>query len=142
MLVRRRTRVSAKEVTTASIGGPLEDPDDLDSGASAAEGSGDHETAVRLRFRAGLLRLARRGIITDYNAQTGRQLSQRLHSPTFDALARRHEVIVYGRDPATSSDAATARNHWPRVLVEARPGPGNDRPAADDHRTVVGSGSR
>lgn len=125
LIVRRRTRISAREVTSGPIGPTAADPDDLDRRAATAEGSGDHETAVRLRFRAGLLRLQRKGVIVNQDAETGRQLSERLHSPTFDALAGRLEMIVYARDPATPADAATARTEWPRVLVESRPGDAN-----------------
>ncbi len=122
LLINRRARISARDVASGSIHPAIEDPDELDRRAASAESSGDDETAVRLRFRAGLLRLQRKGVIVNQDAQTGRQLSERLHSPTFDALAGRHEMIVYARDPATPVDAVTARTDWPRVLVEARSG--------------------
>jgi hypothetical protein len=120
LLVRRRTRLTDTDVSSGSMRARLEDPDEIEARAVAAEASGDHEAAVRLRFGAGLLRLALQGAIVDYNVQSGRQLSRLLQSPTFDALANRHEVIVYGRDPATTSDAASARDGWPRVLTEVR----------------------
>jgi hypothetical protein len=120
LIVRRRARISARETTARSPQGGTEDPDEIERRAAAAESAGDHETAVRLRFRAGLLRLQRRGVIVNQEAQTGRQLSVTLHSPTFDALAGRHEMIVYAGDHATPADAATARAEWPRVLDESR----------------------
>jgi hypothetical protein len=55
------------------------------------------------------------------DVQTDRQLSARLRSDTFDALAGRHEVIVFARHPATPADSASARTQWPRVLDEVRP---------------------
>ena len=121
LIVRRRGRISAREQMSGSFGGAFDDPDEIERQASDAENAGDHETAVRLRFRAGLVRLHRRGIIVNEEAQTGRQLALSLHSPTFDALAGRLEMIVYARDAATAADAATARTDWPRVLDEARP---------------------
>jgi hypothetical protein len=132
LLVRRRARVSAREIASGRTASDRENPDDIEKRADEAESAGDHETAVRLRFRAGLVRLQRKGIIVNQDAQTGRQLSMRLHSPTFDALARRHEMIVYARDSATSVDAATARTSWPRVLSESRPDPTDDERLSPD----------
>jgi hypothetical protein len=120
LIVRRRARISAREPRAGSVEGGTEDPDEIERRAALAEGSGDHETAVRLRFRAGLLRLQGQGVIADQDAHTDRQLSAMLHSPTFDALAGRHEMIVYAGDRATAADAATARARWPHVLDESR----------------------
>ncbi|HXQ76480.1 MAG TPA: hypothetical protein VN791_08295 [Acidimicrobiales bacterium] len=128
LIARRRVRVSARGSTARSTEGGTEDPHEIERRAEMAESSGDHETAVRLRFRAGLLRLQRRGVIVNQDAQTDRQLSVTLHSPTFDALAGRHEMIVYAGDRATSVDAATARAAWPRVLEEFRSGDAEDVP--------------
>jgi hypothetical protein len=123
LIARRRTRVSARLM--ASGAGPIsvEDPDDIERRAAEAERGGDYEAAVRLRFRAGLLRLGRQGIVFNQDALTGRQLSSVLHSPTFDTLARRHERIVYAGDRATAVDSTAARQSWPQVLVESRSGP-------------------
>ncbi len=122
LLIRRRGRISAQRGTGPSAGGLGEDAGALERRADEAELSGDHEAAVRLRFRAGLLRLKTSGVIAEYTSQTRHQLSVRIDSPTFDALARRHEMIVYGREPATSFDATTARDSWPHVLTEVHPG--------------------
>jgi hypothetical protein len=137
LIVRRRARISARETESASITTTTDDPDDIDGRAAAAESAGDHETAVRLRFRAGLVRLQRSGIIVNQSAQTGRQLSATLRSPTFDALAGRHELIVYARDPATPADSTTAREAWARVLVESRAG----QHAEESHTSGVMTGS-
>jgi hypothetical protein len=119
LIAKRRTRISARQVLSGTFDITADDPDDIDRQADAAESAGENETAVRLRFRAGLVRLQRKGIVVNQGAQTSRQLSARLGSPAFDGLARRHELIVYARDGATSADAAAARTDWPRVLVEA-----------------------
>jgi len=126
LIVRRRTRVSARLTTTGSMRTSVEDPDDIERRAADAESAGDHEAAVRLRFRAGLVRLGRKGIVVNQDALTGRQLSSVLHSPTFDTLARRHERIVYAGDRATAVDSTAARQSWPQVLVDSRSGPGAD----------------
>ena len=122
LLVRRRARVARRAPAAGSEGTRIvaEDPGLLEDEARRAEAGGDHERAVRLRFRAGLLRLERRGLIANRDVTTSTQLSGRLHSPTFDALAGRHESIVYGGDAATPADAAAARDRWPSVLDEAR----------------------
>lgn len=126
LIVRRRARISAREPTTRTMAGDTDDPGEMERRAAVADSAGDHETAVRLRFRAGLLRLQRQGVIVNQDAQTDRQLSVTLRSSTFDILAGRHEMIVYAGDRATSDDAETARTQWPRVLVESRPGDGGD----------------
>ena len=122
LMVRRRARISARGTASVSITTAIDDPDEIERRAAAAESAGDHETAVRLRFQAGLVRLQRSGLIVNQGAQTDRQLSAKLRSPTFDALAGRHELIVYARDRATSADSTAARETWPRVLVESRAG--------------------
>lgn len=123
LVVRRRTTVAARATSSLPIESSTEDPDAIEQRAVDAEGAGDHEEAVRLRFRAGLVRLQRIGLVVNQQSQTGRQLSVTLHSPTFDGLAGRHERIVYAGDDATAEDAVTARTDWPRVLVESRSGP-------------------
>jgi hypothetical protein len=131
LLVKRRTRIATRGISNRSLSSVTEDPDEIDRWAADAEDAGDHQKAVRLRFRAGLLRLQRAGVIVNQQAQTDRQLSASLHSPTFDGLADRHERILYAGDRATAADAATARTDWPRVLVESRP----------DHTAAVGAGA-
>jgi hypothetical protein len=120
-LARRRSRPAGGDHRRA-LPAAAEDADDLDARAASAEDAGDHEAAVRLRFRSGLVRLSQRDVLTDHWALTDRQLSSRLRSATFDVLAGRHEAIVYGREPATAVDAEEARRGWPRVLAEVPSG--------------------
>lgn len=117
LLIRRRSRVEHRVAKTAAAT-PAEDPDDLDRRAAVAEAGGDHEAAVRLRFRGGLLRLARRGLLADYDARTDRELSALLASATFDRLASSHEGIVFGGRPATGRESEDARRSWPLVADE------------------------
>lgn len=120
-LVRRRTRVGpAPPAGTEHAADTDESAAELVQQADLAEAAGDHEQAVRLRFRAGLLQLEARGAIANRHVQTDRQLSRQLSSPTFARLAERHEEIVYAGDVANQSDAEAARAGWPRVLSEAR----------------------
>ena len=122
LLVRRRSRITGRG---HSAQGRIrtEDPDELEVRAAAAEAEGDREAAVRLRFRAGLVRLVSRGLLVDHGARTDRELATMLSSRTFEQLATRHERIVYGRVPATPEDCSDARLGWPRVLVEVSSAP-------------------
>ena len=92
------------------------DPDDLESEAEAAASRGDHAEAVRLRFRAGLLRLDESGRIKYRPGLTGAEIEELLHSPVFETLARRFDEIVYGRQHASSDDYTEAVAGW-RVLL-------------------------
>lgn len=97
-----------------------EDPAALERLADEAERRGDLEIAVRLRFRAGLLRLARaRALPGRPSLRTG-EARTALHSSRFDALARDFDEIVYGRRAPSADDVAAARSEWPRVLEEVK----------------------
>lgn len=96
-------------------GDTREDPAALERDADEAEASGAFADSVRLRFRAGLLRLSS----IDYRASllTG-DVARRLHSPQFEALAASFDRIAYGDAPAGPADAQAAREGWKRVLAE------------------------
>jgi hypothetical protein len=96
------------------------DPAALEQAAVKAEREGDYERAVRLRFRAGLLRLARLRAIPDDVTTTSGQVSRQLHSRSFDELAGTFDEVVYGGRPAEKDDAVAARGRWDDVLGEAR----------------------
>ncbi|MDR3650044.1 MAG: hypothetical protein P4L20_13205 [Acidimicrobiales bacterium] len=118
-LARTRARVG---VTRAQSAAQMrdEDPGELERAADQAETVGDYELAVRLRFRAGLARLERSGLITGRRTHTSSQLAQLLRSPTFDSLAGHLDRIVYAGLPATADHVGAARSGWPRIPVEAR----------------------
>jgi hypothetical protein len=98
-----------------------EDPDALERAAAEAEAAGDLELAVRLRFRAGLLRLDRDAHAIAYRPSIGTAaVRSELGSPAFDALADRFERIAYGGDDADTTDSEDARKEWPRVVAAAR----------------------
>lgn len=94
----------------------LERATDLERASSLAERDGRFEDAVRLRFRAGLLRLNERRRIASARTTPTVEVSRALGSPHFDLLARRFDEIAYGGSSAAEADAREARSEWARVL--------------------------
>jgi hypothetical protein len=92
----------------------------LEAEADRLERSGRLDLAFRLRFRAGIVRLEQDGALAVSDAETPRELAQRLGSPSLGVLARDLEEIVFAGRPAGAGDLATARERWPRVLDEVR----------------------
>jgi Domain of unknown function (DUF4129) len=119
-LARRRAEVEAVPGLRAAAAAFLS-PDDLDRDADIAERRGDLAGAVRLRFRAGLLRLATDGVIPRATAVTNREVARRAGSPTFPRVARSFEEIVYGRRTAVEADVHLARDGWPAIRREVAP---------------------
>ncbi len=95
------------------------DPRRLERLADEAEGRGELERALRLRFRAGLLRLARVEAIPEPETLTSRQLVRVLGSDQFGKLARDLDEVVYGGRPASRADVENARTGWPQVVARA-----------------------
>ena len=112
----------------------------LEAAADAAERDGHYDQAVRLRFRAGLLRLDELGLVAYRPSLATAAVSRRLASPAFDALARRFEEIAYGGQPAEPADAGHAREAWPNVLAAAA-GPAKGSPRVVAAATGSGEGS-
>ena len=96
-----------------------EDPDVLERAADTAERDGDLARAIRLRFRAGLLRLGERGAIDYRPSLTTSEVRRALGSRTFDELARTFESVAYGGTLAAGPDVEAARRDWPRVVAES-----------------------
>ncbi len=118
-LIRGRER-AAESAAFATPDGRRVDPTALEREALAAERAGELERALRLRFRAGLLRLDDAELIDLRPGLTSGAIAARLHSARFDGLARSFDEVVYGgRTPATA-DVEDARSEWPRLLREAR----------------------
>jgi hypothetical protein len=120
VVVSRRRRVTGtgrgRSHTLADA--EAEDPGALERDADDAERRGDLERAIRLRFRAGLLRLGDRGAITYRPSVTTGEVRRVLGSETFDELAGTFEGIAYGGRAAGPPDIDAARRQWPRVLDE------------------------
>jgi hypothetical protein len=96
------------------------DPDELERLAAEAEYRGDLEIALRLRFRAGLLRLAQARVLPARPSLRTFEARRVLRDPRFDRLARDFDEVVYGRRPARPDDLVAAREEWPHVLGGAR----------------------
>jgi hypothetical protein len=117
---RSRTSVTVRRRGRGGIAEESLDPTRLEREADAAEQRGDLERALRLRFRAGLLRLDDVGAIRFRPSLTSGQLARRLRQPAFDDLAITFDGVAYGGRPASPDDVRVARERWPRVLAEAR----------------------
>lgn len=118
LLVRRRNRVAEHVAETRRRARSL-DPAVLDDEAERAEAAGDLDAAVRLRFRAGVLRLEQAGVLPARADATTARLLGRIAVPAFAPLARSFDEIAYGGRPATTADVAAARRDWPEVVATA-----------------------
>jgi hypothetical protein len=119
-LARRRIEVEARTAGRRARGRG-DDPAELERLADEAERRGDLEVALRLRFRAGLLRLGRARVLPLRPSLRTREARRALRSSRFDRLARDFDEVVYGRRSPSAADVETARTEWPRVVAEARP---------------------
>jgi len=97
-------------------GGRRETPAELERCAEEAQRRGDHEAALRLRFRAGLLRLDARGAIDYRPSLQTYEVAAALRSAEFDRLASEFDEVVYGERPASAEDVEAARRDWEAVL--------------------------
>lgn len=127
-----RARTAARGTPEAggdgSSGGPA-DPGaaELERLAAEAEARGDHGTAVRLRFRAGLVRLDSARAIRLRPSLTSGQAARRVGSGDLDELAVTFDTVAYGERPGTAEQSEHARLAWPRVLAAVRADPGAGR---------------
>ena len=97
-----------------------DDPDALEHEADRAAANGEWETAVRLRFRAGLLRLDARRLIEYRPSLTTGEVAAAVGSPAFERVGADFDAIAYGGRAASQDDEAASREGWQRVLSEAR----------------------
>ena len=114
---RRRAAQERAAVARAPAGGPAEGPAALERRAEEAERAGDHALAVRLRFRAGLMRLGERDVIPYRPSLTTAEARRRLRSEPFDRLAADFDAIAYGGRAAGGDDARASREGWDEVLA-------------------------
>jgi len=117
-MIRRRSSAGVVRSHRERWRGRAEDPDELERRAAGAEGAGDLALAVRLRFRAGLLRLDRAGVVVDRPSLTTGALTRQLPSIRLRELAVAFEEVAYGGRPASADDVAAARAGWASVLEE------------------------
>jgi Domain of unknown function (DUF4129) len=115
--IRRRT---AAAVRAARARAPTrDDPAALERDADRAAAAGEWETAVRLRFRAGLLLLDANALIEYRPSLTTGEVAAAVGSPTFERVGADFDSIAYGGRPAGEADEAASREGWRRVLSEA-----------------------
>lgn len=103
------------------------DPEGLERRAEEAERHGDLDLALRLRFRAGLVRLDDAGVVRLRPGLTNAAVSRILRSSRFEELAGDFDEVAYGGRPATADQVATARTGWPALVETARSNPGSPR---------------
>lgn len=115
----RRTRGRLRAGVETSAAAPGETPAHLEREAERAEREGDLGRALRVRFRAGLLRLQAAGAVVLRPSLTSGEITRRLGSPTFAALARTFDEVAYGGRRPDAADIEAARSGWTRVLAEA-----------------------
>ena len=92
---------------------PREDPARWSARPTRPRPRGDLEAALRLRFRAGLLRLDARGAIEFRPSISTHEVRRALRSEDFDALAATFDDVVYGGRAA----GARGRQGRPRALA-------------------------
>jgi hypothetical protein len=121
VLVRHRLRTGTAGRTSggADDAAGAENPTDLERAAAAAGAAGDHGLAIRLRYRAGLLRLGARGAIALQPGATNAVYARTLRSPRFDGLTDTFESVAYGDRVAGPAEDATAVTEWPRVVEDS-----------------------
>jgi hypothetical protein len=113
---RRRGTDEGVAVARGPGGAAAEGAAALERRADEAERAGDHALAVRLRFRAGLMRLGERDVIPNRPSLTTTEARRRLRSAPFDRLAADFDQIAYGGRAARDDDARAAREGWREVL--------------------------
>jgi Domain of unknown function (DUF4129) len=114
-----RRRALAIERERAAALPEADDPHALEQAADRAERDGDYERAVRLRFRAGLLRLDRRRVLVYRPSLTTGEVARAIEAPAFAEVGARFDEIAYGGRAAERQDAEAARQGWKDVLTQA-----------------------
>lgn len=94
----------------------------LERRAERAASQGDLAGALRLRFRAGLLRLSDAGLIELRRSLTSREVTRAVPSQTIRGLIATFERVAYGGAPVSAADVESAREGWPAAVAEAKRG--------------------
>lgn len=115
-LINRRSRAFTSNAARDYLVDPSADPAELEQQADAAYGAADHSAAVRLRYEAGLLRLARSERIVLRFDTTATGAARQIDQPVMDSLTQDFEEVVYGDRVATAADSERARSGWNDLL--------------------------
>jgi hypothetical protein len=115
-----RRRVAATVRAARARAPTRDDPAALEREADRAAANGEWDSAVRLRFRAGLLRLDARELIRYRPSLTTGEVAAAVGSPTFERVGADFDAIAYGGRAAGQDDEAASREGWQRVLSEVR----------------------
>ena len=92
------------------------DARDLESQADEAERDGLLETAIRFRFKAGLVRLAESGAIPARVSLTSEEIAAFLRSRDFEEIAVTFDEVVYGRRAPAPADLTRSKTGWAAVM--------------------------
>jgi hypothetical protein len=115
VLALRRSKTRIGRLQTANTVA-RQRPGELERAAERAEREGRWDEAVRLRFRAGLLRLGERDGVLYTETTPNHSLARMLASEPLEDLSSRFDEVVYGGDEATAADAERQRRAWPEIL--------------------------
>lgn len=96
------------------------DADLLEQLSEQAEAAGNLELALRYRFRAGLLRLSDRRIISFHPSVTNAQWQLLINNDSFDVLTRDFNDVTYGERPCDSTHLSRARQQWSVLTSEQK----------------------
>lgn len=116
--LRRRAEAAGPGAGTGRAAARPVDPRALERAADDAEQAGDFDAAVRLRFRAGLVRLDRGGRFRVRESTPTREVARALRSPTFDRVAAGFDAVAYGARVPGAEDARLQRSGWRALLDE------------------------
>lgn len=119
LLVARRARFQLGQALEELTGVRPDTPAELEREAVRAERAERWDDAVRLRFRAGILRLGDRLELQSTETVPNHTIGRLLRSRRFDLLAGRFDEVAYGGDEATEADVEQQRSEWPKLLREA-----------------------
>ncbi|HYO46138.1 MAG TPA: hypothetical protein VEY33_05560 [Gemmatimonadota bacterium] len=114
-IIHKRTRDAVDRPRTGLDTAGL-DARELESQADEAERNGLLETAIRLRFKAGLVRLAESGAIPSRASLTSEEIAEFVRSRDFEEIAATFDEVVYGRRAPAQADVVRSGTGWAAVL--------------------------
>ena len=121
VLTWRVTTVRTRRVRSTGAGKQSsQTAEELERLASEAEAQQDFAIAVRLRFRAGLRRLAEINVLRAPEHRPNGDLALSLSDTHFESLARRFDQVAYGAVVTTAEDLNAAKLQWPIVVENGR----------------------